>query len=539
LTARVLSVATLVLLLVLTGVGVPARPAHALSQAPAASYVIVAAVDLDKDTVTVSETVQYRNVLGVPLDSLVFRVVPSSPTVIDIGRIVVDGQPTERRLDGSVLELPLASPLAPGASTNVSLAFTLHVPNEPGRLTATAHGMTLGSWFPLLAVHREDWDRRQFVEVGDAIFSEVADYDVTISTTTPAQIVATGQRVEQDGKRSRFKASSVRDFAAAISADYVVKQSTVTGVTVEVAAYSEDRAAYFASRAADFLRWAGDKLGAYPYPVLTIADTDLPAAYGGLEYPSMALISRAYGVGSPPEGSALDSLLLHEIVHQWFYSLVGNDQIADPWLDEAFATYVTYSYYREIRPDLAPAVYDRTIAGNSAGYVNTTVYDYSADGPYFGVVYRRGARFLERLHDALGDSAFWALMHEHVDTYRDRIASSRAFLDRAQSLTNTSLGPLISQYFSYGAFSSATPRAWTLDAPVSPWTGSAALTVGADFPIARVQVWLDQRLLADGAASALTLDLTGVEAGSYVLLVRLWDPDGVLFERVRRIEVVT
>jgi aminopeptidase N len=530
--------AALAVLLVLLGVGAPTRAAHAASQAPAASYRLDATVDLDTDTVTVSETVQYRNVLGVPLDSLVFRVVPNTTQVIDLGPITVDGQPAEKRLDGSVLELPLASPLAAGATTTVALTFTLHVPNEPGRLTATAHGMTLGSWFPLLAVHREDWDRRQFVEFGDASFSEVADFDVRFFTTTPAQVVATGQRVEQDGKRSRFKASSVRDFAAAISADYVVKQSAVNGVTVEVAAYSEDRAAYFASRAADFLRWAGDKLGAYPYPALTIADTDLPASYGGLEYPSMALISRAYGVGSPPEGSALDSLLLHEIMHQWFYSLVGNDQIADPWLDEAFVTYVTYSYYREIRPDLAPAVYDRTIAGSSTGYVNTTVYDYPADGPYFGVVYRRGARFLERLQDALGDSAFWALLHEHVDTYRDRIASPRAFLDRAQSLTNAPLGPLISQYFSYGAFSTATPRTWTLDAPASPWTGSSSLTVGADFPIARVQVWLDQRLLADGAASPLTLDLTGVEAGSYVLLVRLWDPDGVLFEQGRRIEVV-
>jgi aminopeptidase N len=538
-TGKLRSVALIILLLVLVGAGAPARPVHAASQAPAASYRLDATVDLDKATVAASETVQYRNVLGVPLDSLVFRVVPNATGVIDLGSIAVDGQPVERKLDGSVLELPLASPLAPGTTTTVALTFTLHVPNEPGRLSATARGMTLGSWFPLLAVHREDWDRRQFVEVGDAIFSEVADYDVTIATTTPAQVVATGQRVEQNGQRSRFTASSVRDFAAAISADYVVRQSTVNGVSVEAAAYSDARAAYFASRAADFLRWAGDKLGAYPYPTLTIADTDLPASYGGLEYPGMALISRAYGVGSPPEGSTLDSLLLHEIMHQWFYSLVGNDQIADPWLDEAFVTYVTYSYYREVRPDLAPAVYDRTIAGTSTGYVDTTVDDYSTDGPYFGVVYRRGARFLERLQDTLGDSAFWALLHEHVDTYRDRIASPRAFLDRAQSLTKTPLGPLISEYFSYGAFSSATPRTWTLDAPASPWTGSAALTVAADFPIARVQVWLDQRLLADGTAGSLTLDLTSVEAGSYVLLVRIWDPDGILFERGRRIEVIT
>jgi hypothetical protein len=30
----------------------------------------------------------------------------------------------------------------------------------------------------------------------------------------------------------------------------------------------------------------------------------------------------------------------HETAHQWFYSLVGNDQALDPWLDEALATWV-------------------------------------------------------------------------------------------------------------------------------------------------------------------------------------------------------
>jgi aminopeptidase N len=531
--------ATLLVLAVLASSGSP-NVARAANQAPAASYRLDASVDLAKDTVTVSETVQYRNVVGVPLDTLVFRVVASALGLMDLTTVTIDGQPVERRLDGSVLELPLASPLAPGATARIDLRYALTIPNEPGRLMSTARGMALGYWFPAVAVHRGEWDRRQFVDVGDATFSEVADFDVTITTAAPAQVVATGQRMPQDGqdgKRSRFTASGVRDFALAISPDYVLKKSTVGGVSVEVAAFGEERAAYFTTRAADFLRWAGEKFGPYPYPVLSVADADLPVTYGGLEYPGLVIISRAYGVSSPPDGSALDGLYLHEIMHQWFYSLVGNDQIADPWLDEAFATYMSYSYYREVRPDVAPAVYDRTIAGGSGGMVDTTVYDYPSDPPYFGVVYRRGARFLERLQDKLGPGLFWALIREHVNTNRDRIASPRAFLDRAQSISPVPLGPLISEYFSYGAFRTGTPRTWTVDAPASPWTGSAALFVAADFPVSRVQVWLDQRKLADGAANALPLDLADIETGSYVLLVRVWDHDEVLFERARRVEI--
>ena len=34
----------------------------------------------------------------------------------------------------------------------------------------------------------------------------------------------------------------------------------------------------------------------------------------------------------------------HEVGHQWFYGLVGNDQGRDPWLDEGLATYVEARY---------------------------------------------------------------------------------------------------------------------------------------------------------------------------------------------------
>ena len=184
----------------------------------------------------------------------------------------------------------------------------------------------------------------------------------------------------------------------------------------------------------------------------------------------------------------MDAIYLHEILHQWFYSLIGNDQIADPWLDEAFATYLAYAYYREVRPDLAPAVYERTIAGSGGGAVDSSVYDYPSDPPYFGVVYRRGARFLETLHARMGDGPFWALLREHVATYRDRIASPRSLLDRAIATSPAPVGPLIAEYFSYGAFRTATPRTWTVDAPSGTWLGTASVFVAADFPVTRVSM---------------------------------------------------
>ncbi len=516
-------------------------PMQATAPPPAASYRLDAAVDLARATVVVSQAVTVRNVVGVPLDTLVFRAVANSLGAQTLGAVTVDGQPVAPALSGSVLELPLPQPLAPGASVLVEMRFSLAVPPGDGRLSVTPRALVLGYWFPVLAVHRGDWDRRPFVDVGDATFSEVADFDLTVTTSTPAQVLATGERVEQAGLRWRFVAAGVRDVAVTISPEFVVRRATVGSTVLEVAAFGDERAAYYLTRGSEFLRWAGARLGPYPYPTLVVADADLPATFGGLEYPALILLSRAYTTGTNPEGSSLDSLYLHELLHQWFFSLVGNDQIADPWLDEAFVTYLTYRFYRETQPGAAAGVYDRTMAGGGSVPVDSGVYDFASDIPYFNVVYRRGARFLDALYGHLGDAAFWALLREHVATFRDRIASPRAFLeaarDRAVAASAAPLTPLIAEYFSYGAFRTATPRVWSVEAPAGVWSGSAALFVGAEFPVTRVQVWLDARRMADGPENALTLDLSDVEAGSYVLLVRVWDHDAVLFERARRIEV--
>lgn len=515
--------------------------ALAPARAPAASYRLDALIDLDRATVAVVQAVQVRNVVGRPLDLLVFRVVANALGAQTLTAVTVDGLPVAPRLEGSVLELPLPQPLLPGAAAQVDVQFTLTVPPGDGRLSVTPRAMALGYWFPLLAVHRGDWDRRQFVDVGDATFSEVADFDVTLTTNAPAQVLATGERVEQAGFRWRYVATAVRDVAVKISPQFVVRRATVSGTVLEVAAFSEERAAFYLTRGSVFLRWATEQFGPYPYPALVVTDADLPATFGGLEYPGLILLSRAYPAGPSPDGSSLDSLYLHEILHQWFFALVGNDQIADPWLDEAFVTYLTYRYYRDVQPGFAAAVYSRTIAGGGSAPVDSSVYDFPSDPVYFGTVYGRGARFLDALYGHLGATAFWALLRKHVTMYRDRVASPRAFLDRAQEYAlaggQPSLSPLIAEYFSYGAFRTATPRLWTLEAPTGVWSGSAALFVAAEFPVTRVQVWLDARMLADGPANALTLDLSGVEAGSYVLLVRVWDHDDVLFERARRVEV--
>ena len=86
------------------------------------------------------------------------------------------------------------------------------------------------------------------------------------------------------------------------------------------------------------------RFGAYPWPAYSAAV--LPGFHGGIEFP-MAVMEA--------EGSA-DRSIVHELAHQWFYALVGNDQGRDPWLDEGLASYTEFVEVASLARHAAEAV---------------------------------------------------------------------------------------------------------------------------------------------------------------------------------------
>ena len=70
------------------------------------------------------------------------------------------------------------------------------------------------------------------------------------------------------------------------------------------------------------------RFGAYPYgEVDAVLDNNF--WFGGMEYPGFVL------------DLVSTTALTHELAHQWWYGIVGDDEYNSPWLDEAFADYST------------------------------------------------------------------------------------------------------------------------------------------------------------------------------------------------------
>jgi aminopeptidase N len=133
-----------------------------------------------------------------------------------------------------------------------------------------------------------------------------------------------------------------------------------------------------------------------------------------MEYPELVL--------TPADPAAI----AHELAHQWFYSIVGDDQYREPWLDESFAEFTASRLPRDQVPNrlrncrLPDA--DDTPLGASMARVTRGV------DRYVRVVYIGGACTLRALQRALGAARFDAFMRRLVATHRDGVETTAEFV---------------------------------------------------------------------------------------------------------------
>jgi hypothetical protein len=287
-----------------------------------------------QELVTGDLTVEFT--ADVPTDRLVFRLWPNGPRQLGEGARLTAGPVTSggRRLksetpDPTTLIVHPDVPLAWGDSMTVSMPWRLHMPGPIlDRLGNDGHTIRLGSFFPILAwVPGVGWATDPpTAMVAEASTSTTADFDVTVNSPNGSTVFASGVQ-----RGDRWIATAVRDFALAAGpfdvATGMVNAPDPVKVTMGVQAGVRIPARDALGRVERDLRDLAARYGPYPWPELHVVITDVGRA--AIEYPTMIF-----------EGAAKFALTAsHEVSHQWFYSLVGNDQARDPWVDEALATW--------------------------------------------------------------------------------------------------------------------------------------------------------------------------------------------------------
>ncbi len=416
---------------------------------PSMRHDVVASVNYNARTIAAQQTITYINRTGEPLPDLVLNVEPNRwLDAFALASLDLNGTPANYDLTGRRLTVALSSPLNPGCSVELALTFAISVPPIIGGVEAfrgyfgeTPRQINLGHWLPTIVPRvGDEWALRDSIFVGEQIVLAPADWHITINVqNAPEGIVVAAPGIEEQVSEStwRFVHIGGREFAASISPVFrVATDTTPDGIIVQTYSMPDalvpdgaggfrDGGAYANRVAAESLQRFVELYGPYPHERMVVVQGDFP---DGMEFSGFAIVSTDWFVsyeGSPQ--SYLMLITVHEVAHQWWYDLVGNDQARSPWLDEALSTYSEYVYIEAAYPNLRDWWwFFRVNRLNPEGSVDSTVYEFDAIRPYINAVYLRGVLLLDAIREDIGDEAFFAWLRRYAEAEAGQLADASA-----------------------------------------------------------------------------------------------------------------
>jgi hypothetical protein len=382
---------------------------------------------------------------------------------------------------GTTLRVNLREPVAPAAATEVVIKFKGTVPEiDRDETSLTTHVvkqvsaalrsdretrrardinflcrgvMLLGAAYPVLAVHDGDeWRRKIEPSVGDFVFNETADYEVTVTTNQGVDVftsgIDTGPRNEKASQT--FSATALRDFAILAGRGLKSEHTEVQGVTI--------RSIYFAEHervgrralavAANSVRVFTSVFGVLPFKQISVAEVPLVAGLGSCEFSGFNVIASAYFVDfdspavrnlpeiireqRPSVEESLEWSVAHLIAHQWWGAAVGNDPEREPLLDEALAAWSALVYYQNVYgEERATAVLNDQVRGVYRLYRTFGGDDMDADSPsrdyrntfqYAAIVSAKGALMFVDLQKTLGEEKIFSALRNYYQANLYEIA---------------------------------------------------------------------------------------------------------------------
>ncbi len=372
-----------------------------------ATYDVSASFSWSTRSVVVATTAQVSNPTGSSVGQLAFNLAPLRIGKAHLGAVKVNGQPAQAGVEDQTILVTLPSPLAPGASKTVDIAYTARLSSRSGgdrwQFARLSGVMTAYRWIPWLS-RTVKFDRPSVGEPWVTPTSKLVR--VAITTDRPLIFATSGRRVAVNGLTQTFIATNVRDFNFSASPYYQAKSRTVLGTRITV---------YYRSQpATEILDWAerafrdySAKVGPYPYPQFTIGEV---GPWAAIESPSLVWIP------SNLPARLRSWSVTHEIAHQWFYSVVGNDQASEPFADEALSDFMSRNLIsRFVNSKCAPDDLDQSI------------YDLGSCYPW--VIYVQGNQYLRAYRDQVGNTRFWRGVANYYAVYRHRIGGTRQLLD--------------------------------------------------------------------------------------------------------------
>ncbi len=413
-----------------------------------------------------AQRVRYTNRSADTLNEIVFRLYPNLPALA--GRMVVyqtevNGAPVEAVLAerDTALIVPLDTPLTPGASVEITMQFSVAAERgmyaSYGAFGYQRQVFSGPEWYPVLSVYEEGrgWWMERATPSGDAVYSETGLYEVYFTVPDDFVLIMSGTEVETfpagDGMTTHHIVSGpMRDLLVVASPIFGKTTSYVDDIAINVYYWPGDEVAaeQVLRIASDAVRIFNEQFGPYPFAELDVAET---FNFTGIEYPGVIIIADRIW---EPGDEFMEIATAHEVGHQWFYSVIGNNQVDHPWLDESLTSFTEYVYLRALYgekrfKDTTQSdrdwynYYKSTGAPDLPLNLPVSAYD---DSNYSVIVYVKGPIFYLELEKLLGRERFMDALQLYYQRHRYEVVSSADVLRAFEDATGEDLDAFFYQW---------------------------------------------------------------------------------------------
>jgi hypothetical protein len=296
----------------------------------------------------------------------------------------VDNQTIEWKIDDKnidICKLILKNPLLPNQKITISTPFYVKIPENISRLGYEGQSYQISQWYPKPAVYDvKGWHEIPYLDMGE-FYSEYGSFDVSITVPKNYVVAATGNlqtkseihfldslanlnsknskisnnvefpKSEKETKTIRFTEKNIHDFAwfadkryNVLKGDVVLPNSNDTVTTwsfyTNLNAKTWRKSLEYVNDAVyNYSLW----LGNYPYKNCTAVEGGIFAG-GGMEYPTITVI------GNYEDAFDLESVIMHEVGHNWFYGIFGSNERDNPWMDEGLNSFYELRYIEKKYP---------------------------------------------------------------------------------------------------------------------------------------------------------------------------------------------
>lgn len=422
---------------------------------PRPEYIIKAILNYPAHTLDVEQTIHYTNQSNTALESIVLAVDPNRwGNCFSLQSLSLNGFNITPIIENTRMEIPLGAKLQPGESLTLEIGYTLNLPpksNDQIFGYLSDFQINLVNWYPFIVPYDDEqgWLFHTASGVGEHLVYETANFDVTLKLEGDDDlVVAASAAGKKAGAWYLYSLEGARTFVFSISSVFSSQTETSENGSVTSFYFPDyDRPGNAilnaASRAIDIYsrRYAPN-----PYPHLSVVQTQLP---DGMEYDGLIFMgSEFYDEYDGSLQNNLVALGVHEVSHQWWFGLVGNDQALEPWLDESLALYSERIFYEETPPYPVNWWWRwRVTWFKPKGWLDTNIYAGADFRGYTDAVYLRGAQFLEELRVRTGEKAFNAFLQDYASSYTHKIATTDDFFETLDQHTDQDYSDIVDTYF--------------------------------------------------------------------------------------------